>query len=282
LTPEDIMDGSLGALVNLYSFSTGRYIFALQQVLKAAQAQSGLATLVTHTQAGIQHGHETRVLENRYAEVQNVPKGNPKLVAIDVRLDRALVALRDAAQAHVDAGSDDDGDDAPDNARALLAAIFPKGVRDVTQSTFVEELSLVDGILDEIKTNHAATIDQLGLGRFVQRITQINEEYRAAQQEPASGGPNGSDVRAARARTQEFLLEVVSLVIGQFPLAEKKDIEARQKLLGPILVQNDAIGAYLRARRSVEDVNPDTGEVQPAPTAPATPPQPAPAAAGNK
>jgi hypothetical protein len=34
-------------------------------------------------------------------------------------------------------------------------------------------------------------------------------------------------------------------------------------LLAPILRQNDAIGQYLRARRAVTDVNPDTGEEEP-------------------
>jgi hypothetical protein len=37
---------------------------------------------------------------------------------------------------------------------------------------------------------------------------------------------------------------------------------ARSDLLGPILEQNDAIGVALKGRRSVVDVNPETGAVE--------------------
>lgn len=39
---------------------------------------------------------------------------------------------------------------------------------------------------------------------------------------------------------------------------------ARLALLAPILQQNEAIRQYLRARRAVADVNPETGEDEPA------------------
>lgn len=41
------------------------------------------------------------------------------------------------------------------------------------------------------------------------------------------------------------------------------DVEARAALLGPVLRQNEEIRRYLRSRRKVEDVDPETGEVDP-------------------
>ena len=51
-------------------------------------------------------------------------------------------------------------------------------------------------------------------------------------------------------------------------------MKARSALLAPILKQNEAIRTYLRARRGVEDVDPETGEIDPS-TAPVEAPAPA-------
>jgi hypothetical protein len=262
------MDVSLTSLLKTYQFSTGRYLFALQKVLNQAQAMTGLGEIVAHVQAGLELGAQTRDIEKRYETAQLTPKGNPKLVAIDVRLDRSLVAFRDGLQAYVDAGQDEASDGASDHAREIMRAVYPRGVQAVTQATFVDQLSMVDEVL-LLTDKYKQWIGELGLNRHVDRIRKINEEYRAEQQATKADGPNNGDVRAARARIQDHLHEVMALIIGKFPYAKDADVEARQKLLGPILRQQDAIGAYLRSRRTVEDVDPDTGEVQPTTTAPA-------------
>jgi hypothetical protein len=70
-------------------------------------------------------------------------------------------------------------------------------------------------------------------------------------------------VRAARAQGQAHLLEAVAMIIGKYPKSSAEDVAARVALLGPILQQNEAIRAYLKSRRSVQDVDPETGEVDP-------------------
>jgi hypothetical protein len=264
------MDVALSSLFSLYQFSTGRLLFALQGVDRAVREHDDdLGDLGEHVAKAIRHSRTTRQLEAQFAASQNTPRTNPKAAAIDVKVDRALVALRDAAQAHVTA-ADDDAEVAA-RASKLLLAIFPRGVQAVTQATFVEELSLVDGILAEIKANHADTVKHLGLSLFVTRLAKLNDEYRVAQQAPAAAGTDFSAVRASRQRGQELLLEVTAMVLGQYPLQSAAHVAARQALLGPILSQNEAIGVYLRGRRTPDDVNPETGEpvptVTPAPVA---------------
>lgn len=270
------MDVALSSLFSMYQFSTGRLLFALQGVDRALRDHDDdVGDIGEHVTKAIRHSRTTRQLEAQFAASQNTPRTNPKAAAVDIKLDRALVALRDAAQAHV-TSADDDAEVAA-RASKLLVAIFPRGVQAVTQATFVEELSLVDGILAEIKAHHAETVKTLGLSLFVTRIAKLNDEYRAAQQTPATAGTDFSAVRAARQRGQEFLLEITAMVIGRYPLQSAPHVAARQALLGPILTQHEAIGVYLRGRRAPEDVNPETGEPVPAvvPAPVAEEPQPA-------
>jgi hypothetical protein len=53
------------------------------------------------------------------------------------------------------------------------------------------------------------------------------------------------------------------MVLGKYPSDSEADRQGRGLLLGPILRQNEAIGQYLKSRRNVPDVNPDTGVEQP-------------------
>lgn len=267
------MDVSLGTLIDFYQFTTGRSLFALDQVLAAAKDREKLDDVVEHVKVAIAHAKTVRSLESEYAVAQSAPKGNAKLVAIDVKVDRAVVALRDAMQAHVNASDDDDP--AGDVARNVLADLFPKGVQAITQLPFVDQLSAVERVLAALDSRHADAVETLQLGRFVKRLATVTDLYRAAMQTTPPGAPDKGKVRAALARNQELLLEVTVMIAGRFPTASAEDVAARQALLGPILRQQEAIGLYIRSRRAVEDVNPDTGNVEPAgggaPPGPKTP-----------
>lgn len=272
------MDVSLAALFDFYAFSTGRTLFALGQVLSAAKEIGKLNEIVDHTKEAIDHARETRALEAKYARSATEPKGNPKVAEIDVRLDRQLVSLRDLVQAQIDGAVDDaDGDTAAEG-RKVLGDLFPKGVTAITQAPWVEELALVDGLLDVAEKTHAAFLKGIGAGAIVKRIRKTNEEYRGALSKGPSAAIEAKDVRAARAKNQQYLCEVVALIVGKFPFSTKAHVDARTQLLGPILAQGEAIAAYIRARRSVEDVNPETGDLDPTGTTPAPKPDdPAPA-----
>jgi hypothetical protein len=85
------------------------------------------------------------------------------------------------------------------------------------------------------------------------------------------------EVKDARTQGQQLLLQAVAMILGLFPSESAADQAGRAKLLGPILRQNEAIRVYLRSRRNVEDVDPDTGLPVPVPGAADGPPGPAPA-----
>src|SRR5262245_13015513 len=97
------MDVSLESLFTLYTFSTGRRLYALGKVMKVAAGMK-LGDLEAHCAAAIKHDRQTRALETKWA----APAATPSRVQpVDVKVDRALVALRDAARAHAD--SEEDG-----------------------------------------------------------------------------------------------------------------------------------------------------------------------------
>ena len=79
-------------------------------------------------------------------------------------------------------------------------------------------------------------------------------------------------MRVATIKGQDLLLEAIAIVIGKHHSSSAEDVAARSDLLGPILEQNDAIGAALKGRRSVVDVNPVTGATDPSVPAPAEAP----------
>lgn len=92
----------------------------------------------------------------------------------------------------------------------------------------------------------------------------LDLKWRAQNKEPSAqaGVVDFANVRKARAKGQGRLLSAVALILGRYYKSrDPEHNQARGDLLGPIMEQNEIIHAYLRARRKVRDVDPDTGEI---------------------
>jgi hypothetical protein len=260
------MDASLSSLFNFYDFSTGRRLFALSQVQKLAKDHA-FAELSTHTATAIQHDKRTHELDLKWSEIPGAAVGSKttkklsKIQRIDAKVDRTLTALRDAAVAQIDGAEPDDAIHL--QVDGFLRAIFPAGVQAVTGLSFVDELNAVDAIVDKLNGSHAGAVAELGLTRIAKRLATLAVEYRAAQEAPSEEELSFGTVRAARAKGQEHLLQAVALIVGKYHSSADEHVAARSALLAPILKQNEAIRLYLRSRRAVEDVDPETGEVDP-------------------
>lgn len=270
----DEMDTSLSSLINVYTLSTGRRLLALGQVQKAAK-ECGFKELVAHCQQAQEHDRKTRATESIWAQASTAPVGNAALQRIDYQLDRTLVAIRDGAQAHAEGAADGDVE-TPARVAKLLSAIFPYGVTAVTRATFVDELSAVERILEQVKDPELASIvEELGLVRLVKQLARQAVEYRRALEVPDGRKKSFGDVRAARAKGQHHVLVAVVMILARYPGDSPEEAAARGALLGPIVAQNEAVRLYLKARRAVQDVNPETGEIEQ--DAPAEEPSGAPA-----
>jgi len=251
------MEATLGSLFGLYTFSTGRRLFALRQVQKLATGE-GLTDLASHANVCIVHDSSTRELEAHWAG-RKVTTFSPKARQLDIFVDAALMGLRDGTEAAINASAP--GDPLAEQAKVLLKELFPKGAGTITKLGFVEELAEVNRIVARLQKDDAkALTKELGLSRHVARLVQLEEPYREALEgtEPISF----AKVRDARTKGQSLMLQAVAMVLGKYPSDEEADIAGREKLLGPIFVQNEAIKRYLRERRAIEDVDPETGEVE--------------------
>lgn len=268
---------TISSLFNLNLLSTGRRLFALGQVMARAQ-ELALAEVADHAQAAIAHDDQTRTLDLRWA-ARDAPSALDALVKpIDNKVDRLLTTIRDVAQAQLDLATPANGLEG--KVEGFLKTVYPLGVAHVTALPSVEELAQVDRI---VKLTHgpqaelAAAVAELGLTAYVQRLADLAEEYRSALAVRSVKDLTFDTVKAARERGQELLLETVALIIAHTRGGTPAAVAARASLLAPVVAQNDAVREYIRQRRRVEDVNPQTGEVEPEP-APPTDPDPGPVA----
>jgi hypothetical protein len=257
------MDVSLSALLNFYVFSVGRRLFAVGQVKKIALGKK-LKAIANHADVCLAHDRETRALEASYAGQPEASAYSPEARQLDTYVDIALGALRDAIDSHIKVSLP--GDPLADLAAKFLTALFPLGVAAVTTLNFVEEVEEVDRIAGVLKDKpYAEVIAGFGLGRYVDRITGLSGQYRAAVEAGAPAKVSFNRVKEANAKGQSLMMELVAMILGEYPLDSDEGKAVRLELLGPILTQDEAIRQSRRMKKPVEDVNPDTGEVEPAP-----------------
>lgn len=260
------MDTSLATLITIYSFSTGRRLFAFRQLLALTQSPAySFPTLEAHLTAALTHDHLTRDLERRYA---TSPAPSPNRITeakrVDILVDRTLSSIRDTAVAQ--AAGADEGDPIIATSEKFVRSVFPKGVNDLTSLGFVDELAAVENILTAFNTDLAPSVAELGLTRLAKRLAKLAVEYRAALDAPDPAVVRFGEIRAARAQGQQHLLQAVAQILGKHWSDTPGDVTARAALLAPILKQNEAIRQSLRTQRPVEDIDPVTGEVLPAGT----------------
>jgi hypothetical protein len=283
------MDSSLSALFVLYVFPTGRRIFAMRQVAARAKARD-LADLAKHCTHAVTHDRACLALEQRWAGLASATPATAApsdaapatAVEIDRLTDTTLTAISDAALSQTAGTRTDDPIRA--TVTEFLAAVFPGGVQAITGLEFVDELAAVEHVVGLLRgPKLAPVVTELGLGRLTERLRTLVGEYRKALEAPSAAVMKFGEVRAARSEGQDLLFQAVAMIIGRYRTNSAEDRAARDELLGPILEQNDAIGAAMRGRRQVDDVNPESGtpmpaanvDGTPAPTAPTTATKPA-------
>jgi hypothetical protein len=129
--------------------------------------------------------------------------------------------------------------------------------------SFVEESVMVKDNVTRFVGDLAPTVNSLGLTLNVNRLVTVAAEYEAAlaNVETIEFGK----VKAARVVGQDYLLRLTAKIMGTIDEPSGPQAETRAALLAPILKQNQAISDHIPARRSVPDVNPKTGEEEPAP-----------------
>ncbi len=221
-----------------------------------------------HHHRALDHESKTLKLEAKW-EASGYDSDPQRVKKVDAKVDRTLTAIRDAAYAQSMASEMDDPLYA--TVHEFLGELFPAGVHAVSSMAYVEELAAVDTIVKQMKGPFARHVKDLGLERLAGRLAELAKEYREVQEEKPAGDATYGDVRAARAQGQKYLLQAVAVVVGTYFNETAEHVRLRTALLTPVLVQQEAVRQYLKVRKPVEDIDPNTGEAKPAsmPTPPA-------------
>lgn len=252
------MDVSLQAIFpGIYVFTPGRRVLCMRQ-LKAEAVAADFPALALHADTCVAHDQDTLVIEAKWNGRAQGSTVVPGLRELDITLDGTVTSFRDTIDRQVRASKA--GDPLAASGASLLQILFPLGAAAITNATYPDEAAEVERILTEVKQpKWASLVMEFGLKRMIGHITDLATEYRKLLDTPVDGLKFGA-VKEARAKGQNLMLQAMAMIAGRHPSESDADRAGRQALMGPILRQNDAIGQHLKARRSVPDVNPETGE----------------------
>jgi hypothetical protein len=255
------METTLRELIKLAASTPGRRILALRKMRNEAVALD-LPRIVVLTDMAVAHDMETRGLDMRWLGARSARSAHAaSMPAIDGLADQLLTGVRDGARLYaLGAGST-----VTVEVDAFIDEVFPAGVHAVTSLPYVEEAVEIERILGMLQGPLALQVARFGLARLVQRLAAVSAQYHEALH--IEEKLDFTTVRAARDQGQLYLLQIVAMIIGTFPLETPEHVDARGRLLAPILEQDAAVRAYRRGRRSVPDMDPDTGEIDELPAA---------------
>lgn len=242
-------------LFKFNQFSSGRRTLAMRKTRTEARAV-GFHSLVKHLTESLDYEEVIRAIERRW---KNRDTSDSLARTIDMLVDPTLTAMRDTAVSQT-AGARPD-DPIMDTVNRFLAAIFPDGVKPITSLAYADEVVAVEDIVSALEGELRPMVEELGLTRLAKRLAELVVEYRAAV-ETDSEVMSYDEVREAQARGQNNLCRAVAMIASKYWNDSDEHREARNRLLAHILEQNEAIRSYLRARRAVQDVDPDTGQVE--------------------
>jgi hypothetical protein len=105
---------------------------------------------------------------------------------------------------------------------------------------------------------------------YEEKVLALDVQWRRSQatsKQPADSSTatpasvSFEEVRKARARGQDYMLSAAALILGKYYESTPEAGRARGELMASIMEQHEIVHAYLRARRKVRDIDPDTGEI---------------------
>lgn len=242
-------------LIKLATLTSGRRLLALRRMRPEAVAMH-LLNLVAFIDAAIAHEKKTRGLETRWLALRKATNmHSPKASALGGLIARLITGIRDAAYLYA-LGADEA---AEAEVERFVEEVFPAGVFAVTTMQSADKAAEVSRIVDLLQGPLAPQVAHFGLTYLVERLATTNDAYRDALyvDEPV----DFATVREAREQGQDMTRQIVAQVMGMYPLDTPEHLAARDRLLGSIMQQDAAVREYRRSRRSVPDVDPDSGDV---------------------
>ncbi len=244
-------------LINLYRFPVGRRRYALRLTRDLVAEDDSFVSLID---SALAHDEHVMALIIRWHAVRDAPTSWPKeVLELDQEHDRLWGAVASVSNALTGLGPDTPKGAA---ARRIVQTLFASGVLHLIHLPFIEQRERTEAWLDRLQTDFSADIITLDLTALIERLQDINTRFGQLLDKHADRRQDLSyeEVRKADNAGQLHLLQVVADIVGRYNGQKPDDDEERARLLGPILQQQQTMIDARRRRRTLRDVNPDTGE----------------------
>jgi hypothetical protein len=245
-------------LFNIYRMPAGRRTFGLRKVRLLVGTEPDLLHLVDDAMA--QDGKVLALRGRWLVSRSKNPKYPPRLIALDLEHDRLVASMVRVADAMV-SGTDEESPLGV-AARRLVDGVFAAGVAALTQLDFVQQRESTGSWLARLTGDLSDDAVLIGLQPMRDRLVAVNQEFGSLLDafEPASK-VSFEGLRKEDLLGQELMLRVVAAIAGRYTGSKDGDDAKRAALLAPILQQNDQVGESYRRKRTITDVDPDSGEV---------------------
>lgn len=237
------------ALIDLYHFSAERQLYILRTMRGEIDGDPKLSELRGLVQKAIAYGAETLRLRNGAKRWSVGHKRHADGAAeIDRDLGKALAGLVSRLRGEVEALEAEH----PRSQRAaeVLSSLFPDGLAAVTKRPFVEQATEVEHILDRLGEEFSAEVKRFGLEPLIERIERLQFQYLGLLGPRQRPEISRKDIAERRRKGNMKLRYIAAYVLVRFGQPEVDDDETCERLLGPILAQNEDLRAHHKGRRA--------------------------------
>ncbi|WP_168210327.1 hypothetical protein [Persicimonas caeni] len=177
-----------------------------------------------------------------------------KAAARDVQVDRNLGLV----YRNVDGFAQMEGDSEHKTAaREMLEDLLPNGVHGIITQTFDEQHVTVDEFLTRVRQDYADTLQLLGTTPMIDNLERLNTRFGEELKATDVKKVPFSDFKAALAVAQEEFAKLIFVVCAHF----LHEPDERNRVLAPVIEQNERVAAYIKRRGTNPEIDPNTGEV---------------------
>lgn len=233
------------SLLKLTRFPLALCEFVFQQVRERALALD-VPAVVALAEYGIARAKVAMEVDHDQ-RMQHPTQYPPETREVDQLVDAAVSGFNGFCESQIALFR---GEERAAAAARLRNALLPRGVKDVTQLSYVEQHAQINALLARAQEPDLRAdltiVPELGV--MLARIGELNTRYGDLLGQ-SMGMLTRQDVRAHHDEVQEILCTLACLIIGHFgTLPERHDV--RDRLLDPILRQHEALRERRRRRRA--------------------------------
>ena len=243
-------------MLTIYRQLTGHRLHSMRQVETLAN-RFNISVVSEHAARAIAHDTNVALMEAEYEHINDRARHGQVAGKRDGDVDRAATGTYSYLDVQIRMyGADSERGQA---AIRLRDELYPNGPGAITSLPYIQQHERINVLLKRAKDDDLAA-DVARLPEFpelLDRLAILNSAYGQSLTLEAKRRLSREKLATARTRGQEYLAEVVVLILAHFAVNDETVPDAREELLAPILTQNEIIRRSRRRRRSPVDIDPD-------------------------